>query len=142
MKKYLKTPEEVIDALEAGKVIHHSKDNRTFLMNRKYIVRQCSSGVVYFGAQIEMDGYPYIEVEDPKPEIKLEVGKFYKTRDGRKMFCYCKQKESDAPFRCVSVGTCDTNSYSFREDGNYLGNGVPSYFDIVSEWEEEHAEND
>lgn len=136
MKKYLKTPEEVIDALEAGKAIHSGFNETTSLLKGKYIVRKCSAGDIYFGAQIELNANPYIEVEDPKPALKLEVGKFYKTRDGRKAFLY--HKKGYCHF--VLVGT----DYGFNTslDGLYYPYKKNHDCDIIAPWEEEHAEND
>ena len=78
MKKYLKTPKEVINALYEGKEIRSGD----------YIYKMIDGLICYFkkggwavGVYINDIEKPYIEEAEP---LKFEVGKFYKMRNGKK----------------------------------------------------------
>ena len=87
MKKYLKTPEEVIDVLQDGKVVTN-KEGCHYKMYKGVIFcfwKNKKQWDITFTLGYSDDLY----VDEPEP-LKLEVGKFYKTRDGRKAFVYAK----------------------------------------------------
>ena len=105
-KRYLKTPEEVIDALQAGKEV---RDNESvWTLYKSCIVRKDKDGFWSMNPEINAD-FDGVYVDEPEP-LKLEVGKFYRTRDDRKAwivegkdingafpFTVTKQKE------CISI---------------------------------------
>lgn len=79
-KRYLKTPEEVVDALKAGKKIE-AGDFEYRLVGEVLIAINKTDKSWAVNAGVYSDDIPFID--EPEP-LKLEVGKFYKTRDGRK----------------------------------------------------------
>ena len=129
MKKvYLETPEAVIKALKAGKEVR-DENNYIFKIVDGFIVAT-HDDYFYIGYTIYGIDKPYILEEEP---LKIEVGKFYKTRDGRKAFVYEKIKfDYPKPFCVVKAGKLD--SYNVNADGKQEDNERPS--DIVAPWEE------
>ena len=130
-KKYLKTPEEMIDALQAGKKIE-AGDFEYRLVGEVIIAINKTDKSWAVNAGIYSDDIPFIdEPESPK----LEVGKFYKTRRGDKVVCLC-QKGDFYIHRLNSyiVG------YWVDKTGRMLFNGVPERTetdsDVVALWED------
>lgn len=128
MKKvYLETPEAVIKALKEGKTIKNEhgysyelKDNfiiQTFLGEKRSI-----NTTIFF----DEEDY-YILEEEP---LKIEVGKWYETRDHRKARCY-------RGVRHVFFFTIDNfGTFSTLINGNYNITGVTANLDIIGPWEE------
>lgn len=137
MKKYLKTMEQVIQALKDGKTVE----------DRDYKYKLISGMICSIDKQEEKRGSlkwavgdcvdvwakPYIT----EPEIfKLEVGKFYKTRRGEKVICLCH--------KCNEYYIHKLNSYVVGywvdKTGRMLFNGKPERTetdsDVVGLWEE------
>lgn len=129
-KRYLKTPEEVIDALQTGKVV--SDDEGYIYKMYKGCIFWRKKEPWHIAPTICNDYGLYIE----EPEsLKLEVGKFYKTRRGDKVVCLCQQKE----YYVHILGTC-LIGYWVDKTGRALFNGIPERAetdrDVVARWEE------
>ena len=90
MKRYLNTPEEITAALKEGKVVLDRTGNKYKSINGFIVVSYISGG---WGVDPFIGNHAGLYVDEPKP-LKLEVGKFYKTRDGRKALVYGKYKET------------------------------------------------
>ena len=71
----------------------------------------------------------YIEEADP---LKIEVGKFYKTKGNKKAYVY--HKYGNGLFRAV----CEdyTNSYCVDDKGEYTNYPKVEKLNLVSPWEE------
>lgn len=126
MKKvYLETPEAVIKALKEGKVI---KDDNgySYKLVDGFIVSTYKNHFIVGDNIFNIDNHPYILEEEP---LKIEVGKWYETRDHKKARCY----------RCVRrtfFFTIDNvGNFSTLINGNYNINGVTSNLDIIGPWE-------
>lgn len=85
MKKYLETPEAVIKALKAGKVIK-DEDGYSYKLVDGFIVAADKNDFIV-GDSIFSVNTPYTLEKEP---LKIEVGKWYETRDHQKARCYCK----------------------------------------------------
>lgn len=126
MKKYLKTPEEVIDALHAGKKVHGDFADE-YRFYRGFLIAKREGYYAINAAISEMED-PYIEESEP---LKIEVGKFYKTRGGEKARCFYVNKR-EAYF--TIDGECQL--FATYLAGNYLSNKEPSEYDIIGPWED------
>lgn len=82
-KRYLETPEEVIKALKEGKDVR-DENNNSFKIVDGFIVATYDDAF-YIGYTISGLDKPYILEEEP---LKIEVGKWYETRDHQKARCY------------------------------------------------------
>ena len=130
-KKYLKTPEEVIKALKEGKTIksvnkyeYVLKDG--FILERNFGNLESINTTLFF----EVNRY-YIEEQEP---LKLEVGKFYKTRDGRKAWIIEKSHNWDAyPF--IVATPKEPGFYYVAKDGRRFIDDVDGT-DLVAPWED------
>lgn len=78
-KRYLKTPEEVIQALKEGKIIRDNESQWTLLEG--CIVRKDNDFDTWVVNDFISGEYRGLYIEEPE-SLKLEVGKFYKTRRG------------------------------------------------------------
>lgn len=130
MKKvYLKTPEAVIKALKEGKIIKTTKTKRALKMVDGVIVQLEENGfVLSIGSGLTIEDKPYIEEQE---HLKLEVGKWYETRDHQNARCY-KCVRNVFFFTIDNVG-----NFSTLINGNYNINGVTSNLDIIGPWEED-----
>ena len=77
--------------------------------------------------------------------IKLEVGKFYVNREGKKVVCYYKfvHKERGVLYSFMEVGKCENPTrYNVQQSGRffYAVNKECSR-DIIDYWSEENATN-
>ncbi len=130
MKIYLKTPEEVIDALQAGKKVETEGLGYRFINGILTATSTTDTNwIVYPG--IYSNGIPYIN----EPEsLKLEVDKFYKTRDGRKAWVMeCTDMKGAFPFRVATQRECST--YVITKDGRRYFEDTDRT-DLVAPWEE------
>lgn len=130
-KRYLKTPEEVIDALQAGKKIE-AGDFEYRLVGEALIAINKTDKSWAVNAGIYSDDIPFI---DEPEQLKLEVGKFYKTRDGRKAWvAECTDKKGAYPF--VVAAQKEYNVYSVAKDGRRYFDDTDET-DLVAPWEEQ-----
>lgn len=129
-KKYLKTPEEVIDALQSGKTIHdHSSQ---WKLHKGFIVRKNANSDTWIVNDYVPSNYDGIYVEEQEP-LKLEVGKFYKTRDGRKAWVVSQAQGLRYPYNVAVFG--NTGIYNVLENGCFCEDKT-SPEDLVAPWEE------
>ena len=127
-KRYLKTPEEVMQALKEGKTVE---------TNMKYYVLKDGLLNCYaknktgswwtVNSAIYASDMPYVEEEEP---LKIEVGKWYETRDHQKARCF-KVNPGLCFFTIDNVGNFNTLT-----NGNYYINGKTSNLDIIGPWGE------
>lgn len=128
-KRYLKTPEEVIDALQAGKKIE-AGDFEYRLVGEVIIAINKTDKSWAVNAGIYSDDIPFIE--EPE-QLNLEVGKFYKTRDGKKAWIVSYKQWLRYPYYVAVLG--DVGTYTVLGSGCCYENH-PTHQDIVSPWEE------
>ena len=127
MKKvYLETPEAVIKALKEGKVVYEEDcPDYSFKLIENIIVAKFED-FFEVGSVVNTGNKPYILEEEP---LKIEVGKWYETRDHQKARCFIVEKE-----RCHF--TIDNYCHFFtNKNGVYLDNEASRY-NIIGPWEE------
>ena len=130
MKRYLKTPEEVIQALKEGKTIK-TENGHTYELINNFIVQTFLGKIRSINTTIFFDTDYYID--EPEP-LKLEVGKFYRTRDGRKAWVMeCTDMKGAFPFRVATQRECST--YVITKDGRRYFEDTDGT-DLVAPWEE------
>ena len=131
MKKvYLETPEDVINALKEGKVIQDDTGYSYKLVDG-FIVNTVGNNFIV-GDNVFSRNKPYILEEEP---LKIEVGKFYKTRDGRKAWVVSRQKSEHYPYIIAVLGKVD--AYAVTKDGRVY-NDRPYAYDLVAPWENDN----
>lgn len=129
-KRYLKTPEEVIDALQDGKIVIDGEGYNYKLYK----------GIIFWKYKEKWAVTPttsclyglYVNESEP---LKLEVGKFYKTRDGRKAYVYAKTDTGKYNCWAVIVNSFTGGNFCCTVDGKYAA-GTESGKDLVAPWEE------
>lgn len=133
-KRYLKTPQEVIQALKEGKIIRDNESQWTLLEG--CIVRKDNDFDTWVVNDLISSEYGGLYIEEPE-SLKLEVGKFYRTRRGDKVVCLCRQKDY-----YVHILETHLMGYWVDNTGRALFNGVPERTetdsDVVALWEDEH----
>lgn len=130
MKKvYLETPEAVIKALKEGKEVR-DENNYSFKIVDGFIVATYDDDF-YIGYTIYSLDKPYILEEEP---LKIEVGKFYKTRDGRKAFVYANTYTG----LCwvVIIDSSADGTFCCTVDGMFCP-GEENEKDLVAPWKED-----
>ena len=130
MKKvYLETPEAVIKALKDGKEIKNEDEYNkySYKLIDGFIVNTVGNNFIVGDDISNIDNHPYILEEEP---LKIEVGKWYETRDHQKVRCFIVEKE-----RCHF--TIDHYCHFFtNKNGVYLDN-ERSRYNIIGPWEED-----
>ena len=125
-KRYLKTPEEVMQALKEGKPVE--TDMKYYVLKdgllNCYAKNKTGSWWSINSAIYDTDR-PYILEEEP---FKIEVGKWYETRDHQKARCF-KVNPGLCFFTIDNVGNFNTLT-----NGNYYINGKTSNLDIIDTW--------
>lgn len=130
VKRFLHAPEEVTAALKEGKVVLDRTGNKYKSINGFIVVSYISGG---WGVDPFIGNHEGLYVEEPKP-LKLEVGKFYKTRDGRKAWVMeCTDMKGAFPFRVATQRECST--YVITKDGRRYFEDTDGT-DLVAPWEE------
>ena len=129
MKKlYLETPEAVIKALKEGKVI---KDDNgySYKLVDGFIVSTYKNHFIVGDNIFNIDNHPYILEEEP---LKIEVGKFYKTKNGRKAWVVSRQQDEHYPYIIAILDEVD--AYAVTKDGRFYDDRSYS-FDLVGQWD-------
>ena len=128
MKRYLKTPEAVIKALKEGKVVK-SKNVKYRLIDGIICSFHEEYGRKMWTVCNSISEYEKVYIDEPEP-LKIEVGKWYETRDHQKARCF-KINPGLCFFTIDNVGNFNTLT-----NGNYYINGKTSNLDIIGPWEE------
>lgn len=143
-KTYLKdlTPEEVIRRLQAGEVLREDDSKIKIKLVEGMICSYFSNGSVLINDSVLFDDNTkedfYFETTD---KLKLEVGKCYKTRSGKKAFICHKVNESD----CFVGTVAGERNNGFLQEWDIHGNKDmdDNDLDLISEWsDDEEKEND
>lgn len=133
MKKvYLETPEAVINALKEGKEVFLDEGGagKVVLIDGFCVKKWNDQFNINY--TINLRDKPCILEEEP---LKLEVGKFYKTRDGRKVIILSDNyKEKGNSYLVAELGKW-TAPYTLSKKGRLFENGLDGW-DIVAPWEE------
>ena len=127
MKKvYLETPEAVIKALKEGKDVFLDEGGAgKVVLIDGFCVKQWNDQF-NINYTINLRDKPYILENEP---LKIEVGKWYETRDHQKARCFIVEKE-----RCHF--TIDNYCHFFtNKNGVYVDNEMSRY-NIIGPWEE------
>lgn len=130
-KRYLNTPEEVVQALQSGKVVLDTNKNKYKMING--IIATYWASKNEWGLNMYINNRDNLYVEESE-QLKLEVGKFYKTRDGRKAFIFTKIDNARYPFAFIVVDgdfeskSCTATGFHFDTKQDQL--------DLVAPWEE------
>lgn len=127
-KRYLETPEAVIKALKEGKDVR-DENNYSYKLVDGFIV-STDENEFFVGDNIYSDNKPYILEEEP---LKIEVGKFYKTRDGRKAFV-CANTYTGLCWVVIIDSSAD-RPFCCTVDGMFCP-GEENEKDLVAPWEE------
>lgn len=131
MKKvYLETPEAVIKALKAGKVIKNEDEYNkySYKLVDGFIVNTVGNNFIVGDDISNIDNHPYILEEE---SLKIEVGKWYETSGHQKARCFIVEKE-----RCHF--TIDNYCHFFtNKNGVYLDNETSRY-NIIGPWEKDN----
>lgn len=133
MKRYLKTPEEVIDALQAGKTLYDEVGaGSKWRLYKGVLIRRDNDGYSITNAPIHKEWNVY--TDEPEP-LKLKVGKFYKTRDGRKAWITERDDNYGAfPFKVAAQQ--QPGFYYVAKDGKRYSDRLDDATDLVAPWEE------
>ena len=104
-KRYLKTPEEIMLALKDGRTIKSERGHTYELIEDNFIIQTFLGKIRSINTTIYLDDDRYY-INEPE-SLKLEVGKFYKTRDGRKAWITeCTDLKGAFPFRVATQREC------------------------------------
>lgn len=128
-KRYLKTPEAVIKALKEGKEVRDKYGSICKLVDG--IIISKLNDFFEIGKPIRSVNKPYILEEEP---LKIEVGKFYKTRDGRKAFV-CANTYTGLCWVVIIDSSAD-RTFCCTVDGMFCP-GEENEKDLVAPWKED-----
>lgn len=130
MKKvYLETPEAVIKALKDGKVVK-SKNVKYRLIDGIICSLNEEDGRTMWTVGNSIFEYEDAYIDDTEP-LKIEVGKWYKTRGNQKARCYFIA-DKICHFTIDNYGSFVTNTY-----GYYLGDKTSLMLNIIGPWKED-----
>ena len=126
MKKvYLETPEAVIKALKDGKEVFLDEGGAgKVVLIDGFCVKQWNDQF-NINYTINLRDKPCIFEEEP---LKIEVGKWYETRDHQKARCFCKGEN----FAFLSIDNNITPISVFLNGRIYKDNEKP--LDIIGPW--------
>ena len=139
MKTYLKdlTPEEIIKRLQAGEVVNFEEYSTKIKMIEGVLSSVFQDGTIRLNVSLDLfDERCYFETPD---ELKLEVGKCYRTKDGRKAFI-SSYNSSTKYFKGAVIDFL--NLAVWTENGMYLYASEESGLDLISEWSDDDVAED
>ena len=126
---YLETPEAVIKALKEGKVVK-AKNVKYRLIDGIICSLNEDDGRTMWTVGNSIFEYEDAYIDEPEP-LKIEVGKWYETRDHQKARCYYKEGN----FAFVSIDNY-INPICVYINGSVYNNKTSS-FDIIGPWKED-----
>lgn len=129
MKRYLNTIEEIAEALQNEKVVFIGNDDNQLKLVNGIMFK--FNGKITINPSILFEPN-HIYTYDVEP-LKLEVGKFYKTRDGKKAFVYAKFSGVPFPFYVVKENSLSTYNVDIKGRSDF---STTEYNDLVAPWEE------
>lgn len=138
-KTYLKDlkPDEVIRRLQAGEVVRYDNVTATSKLIEGFLCDVFTDGDYRIGSYISARSQPQAYFITPD-ELKLEVGKCYRTRDGRKAFV-SYYVSSINKFVGIIHGENTTRTWGLNGECST----VCMNNDLISEWrDDEEKEND
>lgn len=124
-KKYLKTIEEVSDALAAGKVVYDYDGNKYEKDKNGFIVRYSKGDSVTIGDSISLIDEPYIL--EPKP-LEVKLWHLYEDRQGDKVLIGGRYTD-DVPYPFYGMVKNLSSFIFYNKNGKSRG---PEY-DLVKE---------
>lgn len=128
----IKDFKDFMECIKSGKVVRANGGKYTF--EEGCIVWQYEDGRKDYNALVNEYALKDMTVEGHEP-LKIEVGKFYKTREGKKAFVYNILKGDNYPVKAVII-----NDYRgvmpYDEDGFSYKNKEPMLDDLVAPWED------
>lgn len=121
-----------MECIKAGKKVTEN-NGWTYSWKEGYIYCKYCDGAWVYNAAVGDENLRGMEVEEHKEEkpLKIETGRFYCTRDGRRAYCFFK--EEDGFYNFVIDGQIGCGTYA--EDGLVLSE-EENPDDIVDYWEE------
>jgi hypothetical protein len=69
-------------------------------------------------------------------DLKIEAGKCYRTRDGRKAHVLGIRDDVDVPHPVIGFIEGDKTTHCWCKDGGYYATSAESGYDLISEWKE------
>ena len=132
MKKYLKTPEEVIDALQAGKKVETNELEYRFINGILVAISKTDKNWIVYPS-LSSSVIPYTNESE---SFKLKVGKFYKTRDGRKVIISNIIDDPYNPYPVFVMAIGDTALYCVNRNGFFISEKDIRASDLVAPWKD------
>ena len=133
MKKYLKTPEEVIDALVAGKVV--CDEDSQWKLYKGFVMRKDNGFDNWVVNDYILSEYTGLYIDEPAP-LKIDVGKFYKTREGKKVIILADNyNRINYPYLVAEIGK-ETKPYRLNPNGRVYEKDGANAYDIVAPWKD------
>lgn len=129
-KRYLKTQEEVTQALREGKTVQ-TNEMEYGIINNLIVGFDKIAREISINPAIRLSENPYINELEP---LKLEVDKFYKTRDGRKAWI-TEYRDTEYVFPFLVAAQKELAIYSVTKEGRLYSEGI-SGSDLVAPWED------
>lgn len=130
MKTYLKdlTLDEVIDKLKSGESIKYDTSDAETKYRDNMLLTVLPDGKYTINVEISscLNRVAYFETQD---ELKLEVGKCYRTRKGKKAFITYKEKNL-----CNGAIFGSLDFFTWRENGKSVYSTDENDLDLVEEW--------
>ena len=130
---YLNTIEDLTKALSEGKTVYDNRgEGRKYKMLNGILMEE-EEGYQYinYGFSFKKDTLYILE----KETLKIEVGKFYKTREGNKVFCYNCHDGEVYDMVVMNKTQC---FYFVLRDGRLFNDDTKRNGDIVDYWSEEN----
>lgn len=133
MKRKIKDFKDFLECIKAGKKVIEN-DKYFYYFENGCICYKDKDGFGWYNTAVDTEDLERMYVEEQET-LKIEVGKFYKTRDGKKAYCFYKEAaDRTYPNQFVIDGksgyeTCTDDGLLFKYEENHRD-------DIIGYWEE------
>lgn len=135
MKRKIKNFKDFLSCIKAGKKVTEDNGHWSYVWEEGYIYCKCSDGGGLYNATVDDYNLENMEVEEQAP-FTIEVGKFYKTRDGRKAYCFDFKKETGLEDAFFDFVIDNYGGFSTKINGKvFFTDNNDDVLDIVDYWE-------
>lgn len=132
MKRKIKDFKDFLECIKAGKKVTGNDGKWLYYFENGYICNKNKDGFVWYNTGVDTEDLSRMEVEEQEP-LKIEAGKFYKTRKGEKAYCFRFETETDLTNSIYSYVIDNRGIITTNSEGKHYSD---KNYDIVGCWEE------
>lgn len=134
MKRKIKDFKDFLECIKAGKKVTVGNSDWFYFWENRYICCKNKDGLGWYNTTIDIAELSRMEVEEQE-HFTIEIGKFYKTRSGKRAYCYRFESKTEEIKEIYNFVIDNEWGFTTDERGKTFCL-APDECDIVGYWED------